>query len=73
MTWYKGNLHMHSYWSDGHDFPEMIAEWFKNAGYDFIAFTEHDRHQTGDKWVSRDLARGSGRSIADGGLFEKYV
>ena len=73
MAWYKGNLHMHSYWSDGHDFPEMIAEWFKNAGYDFIAFTEHDRHQTGDKWVSRDLARGSGRSMADGGLFEKYV
>lgn len=73
MTWYKGNLHMHSYWSNGHDFPEIIAEWFKNAGYDFIAFTEHDRHQTGDKWVSRDLAKGSGRSMADGGLFEKYV
>lgn len=41
--WYKGNLHAHSYWSDGHDFPEMIACWFKDHGYDFLAFTEHDR------------------------------
>ncbi|MDA0338164.1 MAG: hypothetical protein O2782_23590 [bacterium] len=73
MAWYKGNLHMHSYWTDGHDFPEMIADWFKTQGYDFIAFTEHDRHQSGDKWVSQDPARGSGRSMAEGGLLEKYV
>jgi len=73
MAWYKGNLHMHSYWSDGHDFPEMVADWFKRAGYDFIAFTEHDRHQTGEKWVSRDPAKGSGRSIRDGNLLDKYV
>ncbi len=30
--WYKGNLHMHSYWSDGRGFPEMIARWFKEHG-----------------------------------------
>ena len=73
MAWYKGNLHMHSYWTDGHDFPEMVAERFKDMGYHFIAFTEHDRHQTGEKWVSRDPALGAGRSMAEGGLLEKYV
>ncbi|MBT6625796.1 MAG: hypothetical protein HOB49_02260, partial [Gemmatimonadetes bacterium] len=73
MAWYRGNLHMHSYWTDGHDFPEMIATWFKNEKYDFIAFTEHDLHQVGDKWVSRDPARGSGRSMQEGGLLAKYV
>jgi hypothetical protein len=72
MAWYKGNLHMHSYWSDGHNFPEMIADWFKSAGYDFIAFTEHDQHQVGEKWVSCDVARGSGRSMKDGDLLQKY-
>ena len=73
MAWYKGNLHMHSYWTDGHDFPEMVADWFKSAGYNFIAFTEHDRHQTGEKWVSCDLARGSGRSMREGKLLQKYI
>jgi hypothetical protein len=73
MAWYKGNLHMHSYWTDGHDFPEMVADWFKNEGYNFVAFTEHDRHQVGEKWVSRDLERGSGRSMAESGLLQKYV
>ncbi|MDP6038491.1 MAG: hypothetical protein QGG64_08070, partial [Candidatus Latescibacteria bacterium] len=73
MAWYKGNLHMHSYWTDGHDFPEMVADWFKREGYNFIAFTEHDRHQVGEKWVSRDPERGSGRSMRDGDLLQKYI
>lgn len=45
--WYKGNLHMHSLWSDGDDYPERIAARFKEGGYHFIAFTEHDRFQEG--------------------------
>jgi len=44
QRWYRGNLHMHSFWSDGCDFPECVAAWFKEAGYHFIAFTEHDQH-----------------------------
>ncbi|RPI85057.1 MAG: hypothetical protein EHM41_11835, partial [Chloroflexi bacterium] len=52
QRWYKGNLHMHSFWSDGVGFPEVGARWFKERGYQFIAFTEHDQHQTGEHWVS---------------------
>jgi len=48
VFWYKGNLHMHSLWSDGDDLPELIAARFKEAGYHFIAFTEHDRFQEGE-------------------------
>ena len=33
--WWKGNLHTHSYWSDGDDYPEMIADWYKTNGYHF--------------------------------------
>ena len=31
-TWYKGNLHTHSYWSDGDEYPEMIMDWYKSHG-----------------------------------------
>lgn len=50
-NWYKGNLHTHSLWSDGADFPEMIAQWYKDHRYDFLAITEHDMLQAGEKWV----------------------
>jgi hypothetical protein len=50
--WWQGNLHTHSLWSDGEDFPEMIAAWYRDRGYHFVAFTEHDRLQEGgDFWV----------------------
>lgn len=49
--WFKGNLHMHSLWSDGKDFPESIAAWFKEQGYHFIAFTEHDHLAQGQRWI----------------------
>ena len=38
QTWHKGNLHTHSLWSDGDDFPEMIIQWYKDNDYQFIAF-----------------------------------
>ena len=34
--WYKGNLHTHSLWSDGNDFPEMICDWYKTHGLSFL-------------------------------------
>lgn len=49
--WFKGNLHTHSLWTDGADFPEMIAQWYKDHGYNFLAITEHDKLQIGEYWV----------------------
>ncbi|QEL13237.1 CehA/McbA family metallohydrolase domain-containing protein [Limnoglobus roseus] len=49
--YWKGNLHTHSLWSDGDDFPEMIAEWYKTHGYQFLAFTEHNVIADAEKWV----------------------
>jgi len=34
--WWKGNLHTHSLWSDGDDYPEMILDWYKTNGYHFM-------------------------------------
>lgn len=50
--WWKGNLHTHSLWTDGADFPEMIAAWYQGHGYNFLAVTEHDMLQEGrDRWL----------------------
>lgn len=51
-TWYKGNLHTHSLWSDGNDFPEMIAKWYADRDYHFLALTDHNILSKGEKWMS---------------------
>jgi len=37
----KGDLHMHTDWSDGHNSLEEMALAAKNFGYQYIAITEH--------------------------------
>jgi len=49
--WVKGNLHTHSYWSDGDEFPEVIMDWYKSNDYQFIALTDHNILASGEKWV----------------------
>ena len=41
-NWYKGNLHTHSTNSDGRKTPEEIVQIYKDHGYQFLAFTEHE-------------------------------
>lgn len=48
--WFKGNLHTHSYWSDGDDFPEMIMDWYKSNGYHFVVLSDHNILANGEKW-----------------------
>lgn len=40
-TWFKGNLHMHTTISDGQCAPEEAAAYYRRAGYDFLAITDH--------------------------------
>ena len=49
--WWKGNLHTHSFWSDGDDFPESIADWYKTNGYHFLALSDHNVMQKGERWL----------------------
>ena len=49
--WYKGNLHTHSLWSDGDDYPEMIMDWYRNNNYQFVGLSDHNILQEGEKWV----------------------
>jgi len=41
QVWYKGNLHTHTKLSDGVLSPEEAVKLYADAGYDFIAFTDH--------------------------------
>lgn len=51
VRWWKGNLHTHSLWSDGDDFPEMIVDWYKTHGYDFLAISDHNKLHKGSVFV----------------------
>jgi predicted metal-dependent phosphoesterase TrpH len=42
---YRGNLHTHSTLSDGKLAPEMVCKVYQDAGYDFIALTDHFMQQ----------------------------
>ena len=63
----KGNLHTHSLWSDGDDFPEMIADWYKSHGYQFLALTEHNVIADGEKWADAEANATRQKAV------EKYV
>lgn len=67
--WFKGNLHTHSLWSDGNNFPEMIVDWYKKRGYDFLALSDHNTISQGRRWMSTIVVekRASGQNA-----FETY-
>ena len=66
--WWKGNLHTHSLWSDGDQFPEMIAHWYREHGYHFLALTDHNVLSEGERWMS--YAQIVKRS--DDGILQRY-
>ena len=65
--WYKGNLHTHTFWSDGDDFPEMVADWYKSHGYDFLALSDHNIIADHDKWLKVSKAKSGAVAL------EKYL
>ena len=40
--WYSGSLHLHTKHSDGTMDPAAVADMARNAGFDFIAITDHN-------------------------------
>lgn len=58
--WWRGNLHTHSLWSDGNDYPEMIARNYKEAGYHFLALSDHNILAEGERWFDIGSGRGGG-------------
>jgi len=61
--WWKGNLHTHSLWSDGDDYPEMVVDWYKQHGWHFLAMSEHNVFQVGERWSGVTTNRGGTNAL----------
>ena len=54
-TFLKGNLHCHTTLSDGKGTPDAVARQYANAGYDFLAITDHRRYNVSQGKCNDDL------------------
>lgn len=57
--WFKGNTHTHTLWSDGDGAPELVVDWYRERGYDFLALSDHNVLARGETWFPVSEARGS--------------
>lgn len=65
--WWKGNLHTHSLWSDGDDYPEAVVAWYRPRGYHFLAISDHNVMAREERWI--DVAASAGGTEA----FQRYL
>ncbi|CAN5467409.1 hypothetical protein BH23VER1_BH23VER1_25810 [soil metagenome] len=56
--WFKGNTHTHTLWSDGNDFPESVAGFYRDRGYHFLVLSDHNvLSRAPDRWMSEEAIR----------------
>jgi hypothetical protein len=51
-AWYRGDCHLHSWYSDGRRTPAEIAALARAAGLDFINSSDHNTHAAHPHWAS---------------------
>ena len=69
-SWFKGNLHSHTVNSDGRLTPAQSAAYYREHGYSFICFSEHDYYTDLRKIL--DIAKARKTLIFPGFLSRKY-
>jgi len=60
----RGDLHMHSVWSDGRDSIEAMVTAGLALGYEYVAMTDHSHHSAAARTLSADDAKRQGEEIA---------
>lgn len=60
----RGDLHMHSDWSDGHDSMESMASTCHALGYEYIAFTDHSPSSGASRSLSIATVKRQAEQIA---------
>lgn len=70
LKWYRGNMHTHSLWSDGDDYLESIALWYRERSYDFLVFTDHNVLADKERWI--DVEKSKGKQQAFDKLRQKF-
>jgi hypothetical protein len=63
--WYRGNLHTHSLWSDGDQFPEVILAGYRDRRYDFVSMSDHNVLADSERWVSLNDVDGGEATLAE--------
>jgi len=66
----RGDLHMHSMWSDGRDPIEAMVEGCRALGYEYMAITDHSPHSAASRNLSIDGVKKQADEIAQ--LRERY-
>ena len=66
----RGDLHMHSYWSDGRDSIEAMVQGCIALGYDYLALTDHSPRSAASRNLSVDDVARQADEIA--ALRERY-
>ena len=70
--WWRGNLHTHTFWSDGNDFPEMVASWYRDNDYHFLALSDHNVLSRGEKWMPVNVVDQRSRGSAMPAYIERF-
>jgi DNA polymerase (family 10) len=60
----RGDLHMHSTWSDGRDSIEAMAVACRTLGYEYLAITDHSPHSGASRSLTIDSVKQQAGEIA---------
>ena len=60
----RGDLHMHSTWSDGRDTVEAMVAMCQSLGYEYIAITDHSPSSAASRTLSLDGVKHQADEIA---------
>ena len=66
----RGDLHMHTHWSDGRDSTEAMVEACVSLGYEYLAITDHSPRSRASRNLSVDGVKRQAEEIA--ALRERY-
>src|SRR5205085_7471234 len=66
----RGDLHMHTVWSDGRDSVEGMVDACRALGYRYLAITDHSPHSAASRNLTIDGAKRQAEEIAE--VRERY-
>jgi len=60
----RGDLHMHTSWSDGRDSTEAMVQACRAQGYEYMAITDHSTRSAASRTLSADAVKRQAEEIA---------
>jgi DNA polymerase (family 10) len=60
----RGDLHMHTMWSDGRDSVAAMVDMCRALGYEYIAITDHSPHSAASRNLTTDGVKKQAEEIA---------